>query len=54
MDAIKHRGPDDKGYWHNSESNVYLGHKRLSVVDLSSLGHQPMTSCSDRYVSVFN
>ena len=54
MDAIKHRGPDDKGFWHNSESNVYLGHRRLSVVDLSSLGHQPMTSCSDRYVIVFN
>lgn len=54
MDAIKHRGPDDKGFWHNSESNLYLGHRRLSVVDLSSLGHQPMTSCSDRYVIVFN
>jgi len=54
MDAIKHRGPDDEGFWHNSESNVYLGHRRLSVVDLSSLGHQPMTSCSDRYVIVFN
>jgi asparagine synthase (glutamine-hydrolysing) len=54
MDAIKHRGPDDKGFWHNSESNLYLGHRRLSVVDLSSLGHQPMTSCSDRYVIAFN
>ena len=54
MDAIKHRGPDDEGFWHDSESNVYLGHRRLSVVDLSSLGHQPMTSCSDRYVIVFN
>ena len=54
MDAIKHRGPDDKGFWHNSESSVYLGHRRLSVVDLSSLGHQPMTSNDGNLIIIFN
>jgi len=54
ISAIKHRGPDDEGFWHESEFNVCLGHRRLSIVDLSSQGHQPMASCSNRYVIVFN
>jgi len=52
--AISHRGPDDEGFWNNPEFNICLGHRRLSIVDLSSHGHQPMTSCSNRYVIVFN
>ncbi|MCD6732480.1 MAG: asparagine synthase (glutamine-hydrolyzing) [Burkholderiaceae bacterium] len=52
--AIAHRGPDDEGYWLDEESEVALGHQRLSIVDLSSNGHQPMTSVDGRYVIVFN
>lgn len=54
MDTIRHRGPDDEGMWFSSEANVALGHRRLSVVDLSVNGHQPMISSSKRYVIVFN
>jgi len=42
--AISHRGPDDCGIWSNPASNVYLGHQRLSILDLSERGHQPMVS----------
>ena len=52
--SLIHRGPDDEGYWHDSNSGVALGHRRLSIVDLSFHGHQPMMSSSKRYVIVFN
>jgi len=53
-DALSHRGPDDAGHWHDPEANVWLGHRRLSVLDLSSAGHQPMQSPCGRYILVFN
>jgi len=53
-DTIKTRGPDDAGYWADSDSRIGLGHRRLSIVDLSPAGHQPMVSGSGRYVLVFN
>lgn len=53
-DAIRLRGPDDEGAWVDPEHGVALGHRRLSILDLSPLGHQPMTSTSGRYVMVFN
>ncbi len=53
-DAIQNRGPDDHGYWSDGESGIVLGHRRLSIIDLSVHGHQPMTSSSGRYVIVFN
>jgi asparagine synthase (glutamine-hydrolysing) len=53
-DAIVHRGPDDSGAWVDEAHGVALGHRRLSIVDLSPAGHQPMTSSSARYVIVFN
>ena len=52
--SLIHRGPDDEGHWHDSNSGVTLGHRRLSIVDLSFYGHQPMMSSSKRYVIVFN
>lgn len=51
-DALRHRGPDDAGLW--LEGAVGFGHRRLSIVDLSPLGHQPMASADQRYVMCFN
>jgi len=53
-EAIRHRGPDDKGTWIDNEARVAIGHRRLSILDLSSAGHQPMASNSNRYVIAFN
>ena len=53
-DTIMHRGPDDAGYWCDSEQRIGLGHRRLSIIDLSNAGHQPMQSGSGRYVIAFN
>ncbi len=52
--TIIRRGPDDAGYWSDSEQHIGLGHRRLSIVDLSPAGHQPMVSASGRYVIAFN
>lgn len=49
-----HRGPDAGDIWANEEASVVLGHRRLSIVDLSENGSQPMHSSSGRYVCVFN
>lgn len=53
-DAINHRGPDDAGYWSNPRLGIHFGHRRLSVIDLSQAGHQPMASGSERFTIVFN
>ena len=53
-DQIRSRGPDDCGVWSDPHSSVALGHRRLSIVDLSPAGHQPMASACGRYVVVFN
>lgn len=49
-----HRGPDAGGVWANDEKSVVFGHRRLSIIDLSENGAQPMHSASGRYVCVFN
>ena len=51
-DVIKHRGPDGEGHW--LEGNIGLGHRRLSIIDLSPFGHQPMISEDRRYVLSYN
>ena len=53
-DSLRHRGPDDAGVWADYEAGVALGHRRLSIVDLSAAGHQPMVSHDGRYVITFN
>lgn len=53
-DTMHHRGPDDKGTWIDAQAGIALGHRRLSIVDLSVTGHQPMHSACGRYVMVFN
>ncbi len=49
-----HRGPDGEGVWAQADAGLGLGHRRLSIVDLSPEGSQPMTSVSGRYTMVFN
>lgn len=53
-DTLKHRGPDDHGEWVDVEAGVGFAHRRLSIIDLSSAGHQPMASKNNRYVISFN
>ena len=51
---MQHRGPDDSGEWLDEQHGIALGFRRLSVIDLSPAGHQPMASASGRYVIAFN
>jgi asparagine synthase (glutamine-hydrolysing) len=53
-DTLAHRGPDDHGAWSDAEAGIALAHRRLSIVDLSPAGHQPMISADGRFVITFN
>ena len=53
-ERIAYRGPDDSGVWVDEATGLALAHRRLSIVDLSPAGHQPMQSSGGRYVLVFN
>jgi asparagine synthase (glutamine-hydrolysing) len=51
---LTHRGPDDHGHWVNDSGTVALGHRRLSILDTSQHGHQPMVSPCGRFVIAYN
>jgi asparagine synthase (glutamine-hydrolysing) len=53
-DSLAHRGPDDQGVWSDPEAGVALSQRRLSIVDLSPAGHQPMMSSDGRFVMTYN
>lgn len=52
--SLQHRGPDDHGQWIDRDAGIALVHLRLSIVDLSQAGHQPMISADGRYIIIFN
>lgn len=52
--ALQHGGPDDEGVYHNEDAGVVFGHRRLSIIDLSANGHQPMTDTAQKAWITFN
>ena len=54
LEAIRHRGPDDLGFFVSDDGSCHLGHVRLSILDTSPAGHQPMVDLSGRFVISFN
>jgi Asparagine synthase (glutamine-hydrolyzing) len=52
--AVAHRGPDDQGHWADPAAGIAFGFRRLSIIDISATGHQPMVSASGRFVIIFN
>ena len=53
-EALSHRGLDDRGLFYNPEESIALGHRRLSIIDLSNSGRQPFVSDDGRFVLVYN
>lgn len=53
-DAVSHRGPDGRGTWFNEDRSLALGHRRLSILDLSENGKQPMDYTNGRYCITYN
>jgi len=53
-ESIAYRGPDDHGVWIDADAGVALSHRRLSIVDLSPAGHQPMISADGRFIITYN
>ena len=54
LEALHHRGPDASGTWHSADGHAAFGHARLSIIDLSPAGHQPMSTECGRYTLCFN
>ncbi len=53
-DCVRHRGPDDEGTWADAEAGIAFGFRRLSIIDLTPAGHQPMVSPDGRFVLMLN
>src|SRR5687767_13414155 len=53
-ECLQHRGPDDDDVWVDADAGVALGHRRLSIIDLSSAGRQPMISADGQFVISYN
>jgi asparagine synthase (glutamine-hydrolysing) len=53
-DRPVHRGPDDRGTWIDADAGFAVGHRRLSIIDLSAEGHQPMVSAAGRWILAYN
>ena len=53
-ERLRHRGPDDAGVWADASCGLAIGHRRLSILDISPLGHQPMISQDERWVLAYN
>ena len=53
-EVINHRGPDSEGFWSCDKEQIYFGHKRLSIIDLSIKGKQPMISNNGRFIITYN
>ncbi|MBB6254410.1 asparagine synthase (glutamine-hydrolyzing) [Nitrospirillum iridis] len=54
IDRLAHRGPDDRGVWQDDAAGIALANRRLAIIDLSPLGHQPMISADGRVTVAFN
>ena len=54
INKLEHRGPDHKATWFDLNSGIALGHNRLSIIELSESGHQPMISYCKKYIIIFN
>ncbi|KHE94019.1 MAG: asparagine synthase (glutamine-hydrolyzing) [Candidatus Scalindua rubra] len=54
LQQLSHRGPDDQGVWTDLQAGIVFGHRRLSIIDLSDTGHQPMLSRNGRYCLTYN
>src|SRR5580693_5930527 len=54
LGLMAHRGPDDSGVYRDANRKIFLGHRRLSIIDLSPAGHQPMASADGSIVVSFN
>ncbi|MBL0130298.1 MAG: hypothetical protein IPP43_03540 [Chitinophagaceae bacterium] len=52
--GLKHRGPDAEGYFYDEANQVGLGHRRLSIIDLSAAANQPFYSHNGRYIMIYN
>jgi asparagine synthase (glutamine-hydrolysing) len=52
--TLSHRGPDDSGIWLSEPAGIAFGQRRLAIIDLSPMGHQPMVSASGQYTVTFN
>ena len=54
IQSLEHRGPDTSGVWNSPKEGLALAHRRLSIIDLSDAGNQPIISKNNRYVLIYN